>query len=69
MVSICHHTVIYDKESFNFEMIYARYCKFISHNKVLLVTKRQVVFKAFERISVSFKIVLISNYVTILLFV
>lgn len=53
MISICHHSEIYDKEPFNFEMIYARYCKFASRNSTLLVTKRQVVIKAFERISVS----------------
>lgn len=53
MISICHHSEIYDKEPFNFEMIYARYCKFASCNSTLLVTKRQVVIKAFERISVS----------------
>jgi len=53
MVSICHHSEIYDKEPFNFEMIYTRYYKFASCNSSLLVTKRQVVIKAFERISVS----------------
>lgn len=53
MVSICHHSEIYDKEPFNFEMIYTRYCKFALCNSSLLVTKRQVVIKAFERISVS----------------
>lgn len=54
MISICHHSEIYDKEPFNFEMIYARYYKFASRNSSLLVTKRQVVIKAFERISVRF---------------
>lgn len=54
MISICHHSEIYDKEPFNFEMIYARYCKFASRNSSLLITKRQVVIKAFERISVRF---------------
>lgn len=53
MISICHHLEIYDQEPFNFEMIYARYCKFASNNSTLLLTKRQVVIKAFERISVS----------------
>lgn len=54
MISICHHSEIYDKEPFNFEMIFARYCKFASSNSTLLVTKRQVVIKAFERISVNY---------------
>lgn len=55
MISICHHSEIYDKEPFNFEMIYIRYCKFASRNSTLLITKRQVVIKAFERLSVNFK--------------
>lgn len=53
MIAICHHSEIYDQKLFNFEMIYARYCKFASRNSTLLITKRQVVIKAFERISVS----------------
>ncbi|XP_025190566.1 origin recognition complex subunit 4 [Melanaphis sacchari] len=52
MISICHHSKIYDQEPFNFEMIYDRYNKFALRNSTLLVTKRQVVIKAFERISV-----------------
>ncbi|XP_015366640.1 PREDICTED: origin recognition complex subunit 4 isoform X2 [Diuraphis noxia] len=52
VISICHHSEIYDQEPFNFEMIYDRYCKFASRNSTLLVTKRQVIIKAFERISV-----------------
>lgn len=52
IISICHHSEIYDQEPFNFEMIYDRYCKFASRNSTLLVTKRQVIIKAFERISV-----------------
>ncbi|XP_050522744.1 origin recognition complex subunit 4 [Daktulosphaira vitifoliae] len=51
MIAICHHSEIYDKEPFNFEMIYSRYCKFASRNSTLLLTKRQVVMKAFERIA------------------
>ncbi|XP_050423590.1 origin recognition complex subunit 4 [Adelges cooleyi] len=51
IISICHHLEIYDKEPFNFEMIYARYCKFALQNSTLLLTKRQVVMKAFERIA------------------
>jgi len=54
MISICHHSEIYDQEPFNFEMIYDRYCKFALRNSTLLVTERQVIIKAFERISVSF---------------
>lgn len=56
MISISHHSEIYEKEPFNFEMIYARYCKFALRNSTLLVTKRQVVMKAFERLSVSFPV-------------
>jgi len=52
VISICHHSEIYDQEPFNFEMIYDRYSKFVSRNSTLLVTKRQVVIKAFERLSV-----------------
>ncbi|XP_060851323.1 origin recognition complex subunit 4 isoform X2 [Rhopalosiphum padi] len=52
VISICHHSEIYDQEPFNFEMIYDRYSKFASRNSTLLVTKRQVVIKAFERLSV-----------------
>lgn len=63
MISICHHSDIYDKEPFNFEMIYARYCKFVSYNSALLVTKRQVVLKAFERISVSFLMFILLNFI------
>lgn len=54
VISICHHSEIYDNEPFNFEMIFARYCKFASCNSTLLITKRQVVLKAFERLFVSF---------------
>ncbi|KAF0761153.1 origin recognition complex subunit 4 [Aphis craccivora] len=52
IISICHHSVIYNQEPFNFEMIYDRYSKFASRNSTSFVTKRQVVIKAFERISV-----------------
>lgn len=54
MISICHHSEIYDKAPFNFEIIFARYCKFASRNSSLFVTKRQVIIKAFERIAVSY---------------
>lgn len=54
IISICHHSVIYNQEPFNFEMIYDRYSKFALRNSTSFVTKRQVVIKAFERISVSF---------------
>jgi len=69
VISICHHSEIYDQEPFNFEMIYDRYSKFASRNSTLLVTKRQVVIKAFERLSVSviiffiFSIITFFNYV------
>lgn len=50
MVAIKHHIVNYERESFNFEMIYAQYLKFCDKHSTTQVSERSVVLKGFQRL-------------------
>ncbi|KAK6640374.1 hypothetical protein RUM44_012067 [Polyplax serrata] len=50
VVAIKHHIVNYERESFNFEMIYAQYLKFCDKHSTTQVSERSVVLKGFQRL-------------------
>ncbi|XP_014262610.1 origin recognition complex subunit 4 isoform X2 [Cimex lectularius] len=49
VIAATHHNEIYDGEPFNFEMIVKQYMKFAANN-YSVITNRQILYKAFERL-------------------
>lgn len=45
-----HQTISYEREPFNFEMIYTQFLKFCKRNATNMITERSVVLKAFQRL-------------------
>ncbi|XP_021933579.1 origin recognition complex subunit 4 isoform X2 [Zootermopsis nevadensis] len=52
IIAMKHQTEIYEGEPLNFEMVYRRYCKFLSQNSTVQNVERPVVLKAFEHLEV-----------------
>ncbi|XP_063217743.1 origin recognition complex subunit 4 isoform X2 [Bacillus rossius redtenbacheri] len=50
VISMYHHTDIYDGEPLNFEMVLHRYMKFVSQNPSAEMAQRPVLLKAFEHL-------------------
>lgn len=54
LIAIMHHTEIYDREPFNFEMVLTRYRKFENSSQSRMETvARGIALKSFERLHVS----------------
>ncbi|GAB0088522.1 Origin recognition complex subunit 4 [Sergentomyia squamirostris] len=51
VISMKHHSEIYDRDPFNFEMIYDRFTKFANTTKSIQHWSRTAMFKAFEFIA------------------
>lgn len=54
LISIKHHSEIYDNDPFNFEIILTRYNKFAFKSSTMQSIDREVVLKAFENLKVLF---------------
>lgn len=52
LIAMKHHYDIYDNQVMNFEMIFARYLKFVCSNSNVQNVQRPVLMKAFEHIQV-----------------
>lgn len=52
LISIKHHSEIYDNDYFNFEMIYSRFNKFANKSSSMKNIDREVALKAFEKLKV-----------------
>lgn len=50
LISMKHHTEIYDRDPFNFEMIFMRYHKFAMKSSTMQNIEREVILKGFEHI-------------------
>lgn len=50
LIAMKHHSEIYDNQPMNFEMIFARYMKFVNSNANVQTVKRDVVMKAYEHL-------------------
>lgn len=50
LISMKHHTEIYDRDPFNFEMIFTRYHKFAIKSSTMQNIEREVILKGFEHI-------------------
>lgn len=50
MISVQHHSVIYDRDPFNFEIIFTRFSKFAKVSHTMQGIERPVVLKAFEHL-------------------
>ncbi|XP_008476289.1 origin recognition complex subunit 4 isoform X3 [Diaphorina citri] len=50
VIACSHHSEIYDKGPFNFEMIYKRFCQFCQQASSMSSLSRHVVMRAFQRI-------------------
>ncbi|KAL5284111.1 ORC4 family protein [Megaselia abdita] len=50
MISIKHHSEIYDRDPFNFEIIFTRFSKFAKISSTMQGIERPVVLKAFEHL-------------------
>uniref|UniRef100_A0A8D9A569 P-type Cu(+) transporter n=1 Tax=Cacopsylla melanoneura TaxID=428564 RepID=A0A8D9A569_9HEMI len=50
VIACSHHSEIYDKESFNFEMIYKRFRQFCMQASSMSTITRHVVMRAFQRL-------------------
>lgn len=50
VIAIKHQTINYEREPFNFEMIYTQFLKFLKRNATSMITERSVVLKAFQRL-------------------
>lgn len=52
LISIKHHCDIYDNEPFNFEIIFARFCKFAIKSTSMQNIEREMALKRFENLKV-----------------
>lgn len=52
IIAMKHHTEIYDRDPFNFEMIYNRFNKFSCSSTTMQGMEKEVVLKAFEHLKV-----------------
>lgn len=52
LISIKHHCDIYDNEPFNFEIIFARFCKFAIKSTTMQNIEREMALKRFENLKV-----------------
>lgn len=50
VIAIKHQTMNYEREPFNFEMIYTQFLKFLKRNATNMITERSVVLKTFQRL-------------------
>ncbi|EDW73942.1 uncharacterized protein Dwil_GK21644 [Drosophila willistoni] len=53
IIAIKHHSEIYDRDPFNFEIIFARFSKFAKVSSTMQGVERSVVLKAFEHLRIS----------------
>lgn len=53
IIAIKHHSQIYDRDSFNFEIIYARFSKFAKVSTTMQAVERSIVLKAFEHLRIA----------------
>lgn len=52
IIAIKHHSSIYDRDPFNFEIIFARFSKFAKVSSTMQGVERAVVLKAFEHLRI-----------------
>nr|XP_016928039.1 origin recognition complex subunit 4 [Drosophila suzukii] len=52
IISIKHHSEIYDRDPFNFEIIFARFSKFAKLSTTMQGVERSIVLKAFEHLRI-----------------
>lgn len=52
LIAMKHHCDIYDTQTMNFEVIFARFTKFVNSNSNIQNVQRAVLMKAFEHIQV-----------------
>ncbi|XP_017070520.1 origin recognition complex subunit 4 [Drosophila eugracilis] len=53
IIAIKHHSEIYDRDPFNFEIIFARFSKFAKVSSTMQGVERSVVLKAFEHLRIA----------------
>ncbi|XP_043643467.1 origin recognition complex subunit 4 [Drosophila teissieri] len=53
IIAIKHHSEIYDRDPFNFEIIYARFSKFAKVSTTMQAVERSIVLKAFEHLRIA----------------
>lgn len=52
LIAIKHHSSIYDRDPFNFEIIFARFSKFAKVSSTMQGVERAIVLKAFEHLRI-----------------
>lgn len=61
IIAIKHHSTIYDRDPFNFEIIFGRFNKFAKVSTTMQGVERAIVLKAFEHLRVVELIMPLSN--------
>ncbi|EDW36253.1 GL17693 [Drosophila persimilis] len=61
IIAIKHHSEIYDRDPFNFEIVFARFSKFAKISTTMQSVERSIVLKAFEHLRIGELIMPLSN--------
>ncbi|XP_017149749.2 origin recognition complex subunit 4 isoform X2 [Drosophila miranda] len=61
IIAIKHHSEIYDRDPFNFEIVFARFSKFAKISTTMQSVERSIVLKAFEHLRMGELIMPLSN--------
>ncbi|SPP74513.1 origin recognition complex subunit 4 [Drosophila guanche] len=61
IIAIKHHSEIYDRDPFNFEIVFARFSKFAKVSTTMQSVERSIVLKAFEHLRIGELIMPLTN--------